>query len=788
MAEKFLGQRIRRNEDPRLLTGSGRYIGDISYPGMLYAAFLRSDYPHAKLNRIDTTEAKAMPGVVAVYTAEDLGEWWHPGPILVPPPHSIPGCIANSKTQIPIVKDVVHHQGEVVAMVVAESRYIAEDACAAIYVDSDPLPVVVDLEKALDPDSPLVHEDIGTNLATHVIQERGSYKEAKAKADFCLSKRIVMDRCIGGALENRGFVANWEPYSEQLTIHCNTQSPSGLRNSMAAWFKIPEQKVRVVVPFVGGGFGPKVITNQPEEVLCTFASIQLNRPIKWLEDRAENFIGTTSERLQIHDVEIAFNKDGKVLGFKDVFLYETGAFNPYTATNPLNTQTHTTGTYDIPNFYTEFKSIFTNKMIVAPVRGAGRTYGVFIMERMLDLAARQLKMDPTKIREINLIPADAKFPLETGIIAQDFAQFVLDSGNYPAVLKKAKEAIDYDRWIKEEQPKLRAQGRKVGISVILFTENTGVGPYEGAKITVGNSGKVFASCIFGTQGQGHFTSFAQIVADQVGVRPEDVIIETGDTEKFAWGTGTFASRGATVAGNAYHLTAKAVRAKILATASRIFNVPEDQLELSNGEVRVADIPGKSIKLGDLATKANPQRGTIKPGTEPGLEATGFYAPPYGATSYGAAAAIMEVDPVTYNVKFHKFIFVDDCGTVINPMILDGQLHGGIMMGIGNSFYERLEYDENAQLQNGSFTDYLLPRATDMPRNIEVIHVCTPSPLNPLGIKGVGESGTIPIPPLYAQAIENALDIPGLFITEMPMDPSRLYHLVEETRQNSAQKE
>jgi aerobic carbon-monoxide dehydrogenase large subunit len=784
VAQKYFGQPIKRIEDPRLLTGSGKYIGDIVYPGILHAAFLRSDYPHSKVNSIDTTEAKAMPGVIAVYTAEDLGDLWHPGPILVPPPHSIPGHVSNSKTQIPIVKDFVHHQGEVLAMVVAESRYIAEDALAVIYVDADPLPVVADLEEALKPSSPLVHEDLGTNLATHVVQEHGSFKEAKAKADFCLSEHIVIDRCVGGALENRGIVVNWDQYTEQLTIHCNTQSPSGLRNSMAAWFKIPEQRVRVILPFIGGGFGPKVITNQPEEVLCTFASMTLNRPVKWLEDRAENFIGTTNERLQIHDCEIAFNKDGKILGFKDVFLYDTGAFNPYTATNPLNTQTHTTGTYNIPNFYTEFTSIFTDKMFVAPVRGAGRSYGIFVMERMLDKAAKELGMDPVKIREINLIPADANFPIESGIIAQDFAQFVLDSGNYPAAVKKAKEMIDYDRWIKEEQPKLRAQGKKVGIGLVVYTENTGVGPYEGAKITVGNTGKVFASSIYSTQGQGHFTVFAQIVADQVGVRPEDVIIETGDTDKFAWGTGTFASRGATVLGNAYHLTAKLVRAKILATASRLFNVPEEELELGNGEVRVADIPGKSIKLGDLAMKANPQRGTIKPGTEPGLEATGFYAPPYGATSYGAVAAIIEVDPETYNLKFHKFIFVDDVGNVINPMILDGQLHGGIQMGIGNSYFERLVFDENAQLMNGSLTDYLFPRATDMPPHIEIEHVCTPSPLNPLGIKGVGESGTIAIPALYAQAIENALDIPGLFINDVPLDPSRLYHLVEEAKQKS----
>jgi carbon-monoxide dehydrogenase large subunit len=783
MEKKFLGQRIKRNEDPRILTGRAKYIADINYYNVLQAAFLRSDYPHAKLNSVDVSAAKAMPGVIAVYTAEDLGDLWHPGPVLVPAPHSIPGITANSRTQIPIVKDYVRHQGEVIAMVVAESRYIAEDALAEIIVDADPLPVVENVMDALKPGSPLVHEELGTNLATYVRQERGNFAEVKQKADFVIAEKFIMDRGSAGAMENRGIVVNWEQDIEKLTIHCNTQSPSGLRNSMAAWFGIPEQKVRVVVPFVGGAFGPKVMTNQPEEVLCVFASIKLNRPIKWLEDRAENFIGTTAERVQMHDCEIAFNKDGKVLGFRDSFLYDTGAYNPYTATIPLNTQTHTTGTYDIPVFLTEFTSVFTNKMIVSPVRGAGRTYGVYVMERMLDAIAYKLGRDPVDIRDINLIPADAKFPLETGIIAQDFAQFVLDSGNYPAALKKAKEMIGYDDFKKNQQPKLRAEGKKVGIGLVLFTENTGVGPYEGTKITVGNSGKVFASSIYGTQGQGHFTVFAQIVADQIGCKVEDVIIETGDTDKFAWGTGTFASRGATVLGNAYHHTAQLVRAKILVTASRLFNVPEEELELGDGVVRVADIPEKSIKLGDLATKANPMRGTIKPGTEPGLEATGFYAPPYGATAYGAAAAIIEVDPESYNLKFHKFIFVDDCGTVINPMLLDGQLHGGIQMGIGNSFFEKLVYDESGQLMNGSFMDYLIPRASDMPHRMEIGHLHTPSPLNPLGIKGVGESGTIPIPPLYCQALENALDIPGLFIKDVPLSPSILYHLVEEAKQN-----
>lgn len=781
MTQSIVGQRIKRNEDPRLLTGQVRFIDDIEYPDMLYAAFLRSDYPHARVNSIDVSAALEHPGVHAVYTAKDLGDYWHPGPMLVPAPHSIPGVVFNSKTQIPIVKDMVLHQGDVLAVVIAESRYIAEDALADIVADLEPLPSVVDMEQALLPDSPLVHEDLGTNVAAHVEQERGNYAEAKAKADHVISRKFYMDRGVAGALENRGIVAVWDEKAQHLTIHCNTQSPVALRSAMATWFGLAENQVRVQIPFIGGAFGPKVMTNQPEEVLCCFATIRLGVPIKWTEDRQENFIGTTSERLQIHECELAFTKDGKILGMKDVFLQDTGAYNPYALTVPLNTQTHTIGLYDIQNFYTEFTSVFTNRMIVSPVRGAGRTYGVFVMERMIDAMAKELNMDPTEARRRNLIPADSAFPIEQGIIAQDFAQFVLDSGNYPAVLNKAKEMIGYDDFIKVEQPKLRAQGKKAGIGLVLFTENTGVGPYEGARVTVGASGKVYVATANSTQGQGHFTSFAQLVADQVGCKVSDVMVDTGDTDRFYWSAGTFASRGATVTGNAVHAAAKTVRTKILATASNFLNVPEEELELVDGEVRVADIPSKAVKLGDLAVKANPMRGTIKPGTDPGLEATAYYAPPYGATAYGAAAMIIEVDPNSLQVKINKFIFVDDCGTVINPMIVDGQLHGGIQMGIGQSFYEQLVYDENGQLLNGSLMDYLFPRATDMPPRMEIGHLCTPSPLNPLGIKGVGESGTIPIPPLYAQAIENALEIPGLEILNMPLSPSILYGLVEEAK-------
>jgi len=419
--------------------------------------------------------------------------------------------------------------------------------------------------------------------------------------------------------------------------------------------------------------------------------------------------------------------------------------------------------------------VFTNKMIVTPVRGAGRPQGVFVMERMMDLAAQELGMNPVEIRRKNMIPPDA-FPHEQGIIGQDFAQLIYDSGDYPATLEKARQMIGYDQFIKEEQPRLRAEGKHVGIGVACFTEGTAVGPYEGARVTVESSGKVALVTGVGTQGQGHFTSFAQIVADQLGVDVRDVRVVTGDTAQFHWGTGTFASRGATVAGNAVNAAAASVRAKILKHASKALGTPEEELEIVQGQVRVADIPEKSISLSELALRANPMRGSVEPGTEPGLESTQYFGPQYGATAAGTVAMIVEVDTDTLLVEVKRFVIAHDCGTVLNPLIVDGQVHGGVSMGIGQSFYEQLVYDEGGQLLNASFADYLLPRSTDMP-HIEIGHLCTPSPLNPMGSKGVGEAGAIPTPACFVQAVENALADYKLEILETPLSPNRLFELM-----------
>jgi CO/xanthine dehydrogenase Mo-binding subunit len=532
----------------------------------------------------------------------------------------------------------------------------------------------------------------------------------------------------------------------------------------------------VIAPFIGGGFGPKIMMFYPEEVTLAWITVQLGRPVKWIEDRQENFYATTQERGQVHEAEIAVTKEGRVLGVKDVFLHDAGAYAPYGLTVALNSQCTLLGQYDVPNYYTEFKSVFTNKPIVTPYRGAGRQHGVFVMERLLDIAAKELGMDRVEIRRRNFIPPD-KFPYNNQIIYQDFAPLIYDSGNYEPALDKAVELIGYHQFIQEEQPRLRAAGKHVGIGIVTYVEGTGIGPYEGARVTIETSGRVSVATGVGTQGQGHYTSFAQIVAEQLGVSVENVRLTTGDTAEFYWGAGTFASRGAVVAGNAIHAAAVKVREKVLKKAGEELEVAIEDLELVDGLARVKGSPETAIKLGDLAARANPMRGAVKPGTEPGLEATDYFGPERGATASGVHAMIVEVDPETMLVEIKKYVVVHDCGVVINPMILEGQIQGGVAQGIGNAFYEQLHFDENGQLLNASFMDYLVPTADTVP-TILTDHVETPSPLNPLGIKGAGEAGAIPVGPLFAQAVEDAFDSVQLEILEIPLSPNRLFALLQ----------
>ena len=776
MSTRYFGQPVKRNEDPRLLTGRALFTDDVQLAGMLHVAFARSDLAHARIRALDVGGARARSGVVAVYTAEDLGEFWQPGPLLLSPP-PIEQLEFHPRTQVPLAKDKVRHAGEAVVMVVAESRYIAEDAIDDIFIDYEPLDAVVDLEAALTDDAPLVHDDLERNVNARVVQTKGEWKRAESEADLVISRRFHYDRGTAAAMENRGIVASWDDKSQQLTIWDTTQAPIAIRNGLAAMLGLSEGQVRVIAPFIGGGFGPKIMMFYPEEVLLAWATLKLGRPLKWIEDREENFYATTQERGQVHDAAIALRSDGTVLGVKDIFLHDAGAYAPYGLTLPINSQCTLLGPYVVPNYHSEFTSVFTNKPIVTPYRGAGRQHGVFVMERLLDIAASELGVDRAEIRRRNFIRPE-QFPYNNEIIYQDFAPLVYDSGNYEPALDRALELIGYERFIQEEQPRREAAGERVGIAVVNYIEGTGIGPYEGARVTVEASGKVSVATGIGTQGQGHFTSFAQVVAEQIGVAVADIHIVTGDTDRFSWGAGTFASRGAVVAGNAMHAAAAKVRAKILKLAGDRLEVAEQDLELIDGRVQVKGVPEMSIPLGQLASEANPLRGAVRPGAEPGLEATEYFGPERGTTASGVHAMILKVDPDTFLIEIEKYVVVHDCGKLINPLIVEGQIQGGVAQGIGNAFYEQLHFNESGALLNASLMDYLLPTATDVP-NVLSDHVETPSPLNPLGVKGAGEAGAIPVGALFAQALDNAYRDIGLEIREIPLSPNRLFELVME---------
>ncbi|HEX8395535.1 MAG TPA: xanthine dehydrogenase family protein molybdopterin-binding subunit [Longimicrobium sp.] len=781
MSRGHVGSSPPRNEDHRLLTGNALFVDDVHLEGMLHVAFVRSDYAHAQLLSVDTSAALARPGVVAVITADMLGDYWQPGPLLVPPP-PIDGLVFNQASQVPLAKDRLRHVGEAIAMVIAESRYIAEDAAADVIVDAEPLDPVVDLEAALLPDAPVLHPQLGTNLAAHVVQKHGDYEDAVLGADLVINRRFHYDRGAAAAMENRAVVARWDTRAEELTVWDTTQAPIPIRNGLARMLGLLESQVRVVAPYVGGGFGPKIMMFYPEEVLVPWAAMRLGRPVKWAEDRQENFFATTQERSQIHDAEMALSRDGKILGIRDFFWHDTGAYDPYGLTVPINSQCTLLGPYDVPAYHSEFRAVFTNRTTVTPVRGAGRQHGVFVMERLLDIAARELGLAPDEIRRRNYLRSDV-FPHTFQILFQDFAPLYYDSGNYAPALEAALDIVGRETF-PALQEQMRAEGRYFGMGIVSYVEGTGIGPYEGARVTIEPSGRVRVATGLGTQGQGHYTAFAQIVAEVLDVNVGDVNVVTGDTREFGWGTGTFASRGAVVAGSACHEAATIVRRKVMEHGARILGATPDEVELHHGTVRVAADPSRAIGFGQLAGHANPLRGAVIPGTEPGLEATAYFGPDHGSTASGVHAMVVEVDPETAMVRIDRYIVVHDCGKLINPVIVAGQVQGGVAHGIGNAFYEQLVYDEGGQLQNASFADYLLPTALDVPR-VEMAHRETAAPLNPLGLKGVGEAGCIPTGAVFAQAVENALPHLALEIQEIPLSPSRLFELLRDAGPASA---
>ncbi len=781
----LFGASVQRVEDDRLLRGRGAYLDDLGH-GALAAAFVRSPYAHARILDIDVSGALEVDGLVAIYTYEDLpGRLAEPLPLLIPHP-----SLTHGRTPYPLARDEVNHAGEAVAMVVARDRYLAEDAAGRICVDYQPLPPVVGLDAARAAGH-LVHADVPGNLAGRAVQESGDAAAAIAAAPHVLELDLEIERSASTPLEGRGVLASWDAQVERLRMWTSTQTSTGVRAAVAAKLGLALADVDVITPDVGGGFGVKIVHPWPEEVLVPWAARLLGQPVKFTEDRREHFIASAHERAQQHHVRVGFDGEGRILGLDVHFWHDNGAYIPYGLIVPIVTSTQLLGPYKPGAYRVEFGSLYTNTVIVTPYRGAGRPQGAFVMERTMDAIAAELGLDRAVVRERNFIQP-GEMPYDQGLIFQDGRPLIYDSGDYPALLAKLKDLIGWDTF-GAFRAEARAQGRRVGIGLACYVEGTGVGPYEGAHVVVETSGKVKVATGLTTQGQGHQTVLAQLVADELGVPLADVKVVTGDTSRFGYAVGTFASRTAVMSGSAVAMAARKARAKALRVAAEAMEAPASDLEIVDGMVQVKGDPASGITLGTVAVLSNPLRyafddaaqaatqfagGDVsKPpvadGDEPGIEGRGSFSPVRSTFAAGMHAAIVETDPDTAEVTILRYCVVHDCGRLINPRIVDGQIHGGVAQGVGGALYERMAYDEAGQLQNASFMDFLMPYVSEVPSQIEIGHLETPSPLNPLGVKGVGEAGVIPGAAVLAAAIEDAEGIP---ITSMPLSPSGLFEL------------
>jgi aerobic carbon-monoxide dehydrogenase large subunit len=770
-ASDFIGARVERAEDEELLTGKGVFVDDIDFPGMLHAHIVRSTHAHAKILRIDSGAAKQTPGVADVVTFRDLGEV-RKFPLTIPHPNLKP------LTELPLAKDGVRYVGEPVAVVVAASRQIAEDAAALVEVDYESMVACVDIENALSADTALVHASESDNVAGFMKQSTGDVEKAFAEADHVIRETLRIHRGGCHAIETRGIVAQYEPKEGFLTIWASCQGPHRIRRTLLQLMDIPEYKVRVIAPRVGGGFGPKG-GFYPENFLVPWLAIRLGRAIKWIEDRHEHFIASRQERDQTHWLEAAFNKDGKILGLKNFFLYDTGAYATSLVV-PWITLATIPGPYKIPNLQLEFKAVFTHKVTAMVVRGAGRPQAAYVMENVMDRIARTLHMDPAEVRRRNFIQKD-EYPYTVGILYRDNNPLEYDSGNYPACLEKALEMIGYENF-RRSQLDVRKRGIRLGVGIAAYVEGTGFGPYEGGSVKVGADGKIYVFTGAASQGQGQETALGQICADYLGVDFNNVRVVTGDSAGIPHGVGTFASRVMVTAGNAIAQAAQQVREKALQLAATKLECSSDDLSIVNGEVFVKGSAEKKITLKALAHEAaNRVSGfMVDRSVEPGLEATVYYSPRRSTHSNGVHVAVVQVDEETGHVEVQRYAVAHDCGTLINPMLVDGQIHGGVAHGIGNALYEEVIHDDNGQVLNASYMDYYLPGAMEVPR-MEVAHIETPTPLNPLGCKGAGEGGTIPSPAAIALAIEDALSDLSVKVNRIPVSPEALLKSIEDAK-------
>ena len=754
------------------------YVSDIRLPNMLHAALLRSMHAHARIRAVDVKEALRLDGVVGVWTGREIEGRISPFPesFEIHPARWLEGVkpVLQGPRPTALAQEKVHYVGEPVAIVVAEDRPKAEDAIDAIVVEYEGLPVVVDPEESLQPRATLVHEGSNNNVVFSFRIEKGNVDGALGAAPYTLRERFRHHRYCAAPLEGRGVVAWVEPKTNILTVWSSTQMPHLVRRQIAAQLSLPEETVRVIAPDIGGGFGPKVFV-YPEEILVPFLALQLGCPVKWIEDRTEHFISTAHGRDQLHDVECAFDEEGHILAFRDRFLLDNGAYNPMGLTDAYNTAAHLQGPYKVPALSISGTCVSTNKVPNAPYRGAGRPEAVFVMERCIDSIAARLRLDPAEVRRRNFVQPD-EMPYHAGILYRDGEPIRYDSGNYPETLTRALEAAGYDE-LRRRQQGLRQRGRYLGVGIGCYVEGTGVGSFEGARVRIDASGQLIIATGATGHGQGHETVFAQIAADLWGVTPDKVSLVEGDTASIPFGCGTFGSRSTVNVGSAIYGASARLKEKVVRLAAHILEANPDDLKLGDGKVFIRGLPQRALSFSELARAAVPGWASKLPeGLEPGLEATFYFVPPTVTWANAAHVAVIEVEIDTGIIKLLDYVVSHDAGKLINPLLVDGQIHGGVAQGIGAALYEEIAYDQNGQLLSGSFVNYLLPGAMEVP-NIKTVHLESPSPLNPLGVKGLGEGGAIAPPAAIANALADALLPFTVRVNEIPLSPNRVMELV-----------
>jgi carbon-monoxide dehydrogenase large subunit len=782
MAARIFGSGIKRREDPRLITGQAKYTDDFVLPGMAHLSVVRSPYAHAKIRAIRTKKAAGMPGVLGVFTGKDMADAGF-GPI--PCAWVVPNSEAKTPPYPPIAIDVVRYVGNAVAIVVATDRYRARDAADAVEVDYEPLPVVVDAFKATQEGAPQLHADVSKNICFHWKVSGGDIEAAFRNAEVVVRERIVNQRLIPNAMEPRAALAQYASATGEVTLWVTTQNPHIARFLLSLDTGTPEHKIRVIAPEVGGGFGSK-IPHYPEDSMVVFAAKRLNVPVKWTETRSENYRGTIHGRDHIQEVELAATKEGKIVGLRAKVWANLGAYLS-TASIGIPTILHglmLSGAYDIANIHEDVFGVFTNTTPVDAYRGAGRPEATFLVERLVDMLAAKLRMDPAELRKKNFIP-----PFEEGhAVATGIAY---DTGNYAGAFEKALNIADY-AGLRKKQAEKRKKGQYLGIGISTYVEICGLGPsqvagavgfggglWESAIVRMHPSGKVQVFVGISPHGQGEETTFAQIVANELGVSVDDVEVLHGDTDQTPMGWGTYGSRSTAVGSGALMGAIGKIKEKGKTLTAHLLEAAVEDIDYADGRFFVRGSPEKAKTIQDVALMANVAWNMPK-GLEPGLEASAFFDPPDFVYPFGAHIAVVAVDAETGEVKLERYIAVDDCGKVINPMIVEGQIHGGIVQGIGQALWEGAVYDESGQLLTGSMTDYAVPKAEFFP-NFELAMTETPTKVNPLGVKGIGETGTIASTPAVYNAVLDALSPLGVRSIDMPLTPERVWRAIREAR-------